>query len=147
MGGRALYWKEAVSQTRDALAGLRGHKLSPNVHYFVDPERHLVVVRFGKRVTADDIARYAERLGSHPSFRPEFSEIADLREVEELDLGADDFLKLADQIDPFSMEAKRAFVVRGPVQHHAARMHKVLRTQRSFEIFWSFEDAEQWIRR
>jgi hypothetical protein len=104
-----------------------------------------VVVRFGTIVTEQDIEQYAARLKQHPSFRPSFSEIADLSAIEELDLRADEFLKLADLVDPFSHGAKRAFVVRTSVQAHAARMHKVLRANRNFEIFDSFEKAEMWI--
>jgi hypothetical protein len=52
-------------------------------------------------------------------------------------LQADEFLALADEIDPFSYEAKRVFVVRTSVQNHAARMHKVQRKQRNIEIFRS----------
>ena len=81
----------------------------------------------------------------HPSFQPAYAEIVDLTEVEELDLRADEFLKLADEIDPFSPDAKRAFIVRNSVQNHAARMHKVLLTQRNIEIFRSVEEAERWI--
>jgi hypothetical protein len=69
----------------------------------------------------------------------------DLTDVEELDLEAEEFLKLADEIDPFLPDAKRAFVVRSLIQNHAARMHKVLRTKRNIEIFHSFEEAEHWI--
>jgi len=73
-----------------------------------------------------------------PSFRSTYSEIVDLRQVEELDLQADELLALADKID-------RVFVVRTSVQNQAARMHKVLRTQRNIEIFRSLEEAERWI--
>jgi len=103
------------------------------------------MVRFGKTVTAGDIERYAAQLRESPSFRHSFSEIADLRDVEKLDLKAEEFIRLADEVDPFSHESKRAFVVGNAVQAHAARMHKILRTQRSFEIFHSLEEAEQWI--
>ena len=111
----------------------------------VDSVQKLVVVRFGKTVTARDIERYAARLRENPAFQPLFSEITDLRDVEELDLKADEFLRLADEVDPFSDQSKRAFVVRNAVQAHAARMHKILRTHKSFEIFQSLEDAERWI--
>jgi hypothetical protein len=111
----------------------------------VDPERRLVSIRFGKTVTFADIERYAKRSRLNPSFQPEYSEIVDLTEVEELNLQADEFRKLADKIDPFSPLAKRAFVVRTLVQSHAARMHKSLRTQRNFEIFRSIEEAERWV--
>ena len=111
----------------------------------VDPARRLVTVKFGKKVTFDDIERYAKRLLLNPSFHSDYSEIVDLTGVEELDLQADEFLKLADKVDPFSPVAKRAFVVRTLVQSHAARMHKVLRTQRNIEIFRSVEEAERWV--
>ena len=111
----------------------------------VDVERQLVTVKFGNRVTAEEIGGYVEKLLVHPSFQPTFSEIVDIREAQDIDLQADDFLKLADQVDPFSPEAKRAFVARTTVQNHAARMHKILRSQRNIEIFQTFEEAECWI--
>ena len=121
------------------------HSLSCSAQFVVDPEKRLVAVKFGKKLTVADIERYSKRLRLNPAFQPDYSEIVDLTEVEVLDLQADDFLKLADKIDPFSPEAKRAFVVGNSVQNHAARMHKVLRTQRNIEIFNSVEEAEGWI--
>ena len=111
----------------------------------VDSKQKLVVVRFGKTVTVRDIERYAARLRKNPAFQPLFSEITDLRDVEKLDLNAAEFLRLADEVDPFSDQSKRAFVVGNAVQAHAARVHKILRTERSFEIFQSLEAAEQWV--
>ena len=119
--------------------------LSGAAECIVDPGRKLVSVKFGKKLTFGDIERYAKRLLLNPSFQPDYSEIIDLTEVQELDLQADEFLKLADKTDPFSPVAKRAFVVRTSTQHHAARMHKVLRTQRNIEIFRSIEEAERWV--
>ncbi len=113
--------------------------------YNVDVARRLVVVKFGNELTVQDIQRYATLLQSNPSFRPDYSEIVDLTRVQKLNLQADEFLRLADEIDPFSPEAKRAFVARTSTQKHAARMHKVLRTQRNIEIFESLEEAERWI--
>ncbi|MFZ0733220.1 MAG: hypothetical protein WAM79_12905 [Candidatus Sulfotelmatobacter sp.] len=114
--------------------------------YEVDPEKRLVVVRFTGHVTVQKIAEYVAHLRMHPAFHPSFGEIADLREVREIELQTDDFLRLADKIDPFFAEAKRAFVVRTTVQNHAARMHKILRPKRNTEIFESFEQAERWVR-
>jgi hypothetical protein len=116
-----------------------------STEFFVDPERRLVIVRFGKQLALADIERYASMLRLNSSFRPSFCEIADLTQVEEVHLQADDFLRLADKTDPFSLEAKRAFVARSSIQKHAARMHKILRTSRNIEIFDSFEDAERWL--
>jgi hypothetical protein len=113
--------------------------------YALDAEKRLVMVKFRKRVTVSDIESYAASLRAHPQFKPDFSEIADLSEVEEMDLQADEFIRLADEIDPFSPQARRAFVVRTAIQSHAARMHKILRAQRAFSIFRSVEEAERWI--
>ena len=135
---RPLPWNESLGR----------HETGPRnevARFSVDSQRQLVVVRFAKTLTAGDIERYAAQLRESRSFHPGFSEIADLRDVEKLDLKAEEFIRLADKVDPFSYEAKRAFVVRNSVQAHAARMHKILRTQRSFEIFYSHEEAEQWI--
>ena len=113
--------------------------------FHVDAARQLVTVQFGTRVTAEEIGEYVRKLRDHPSFDPTFSEIADLSEAEKIDLQADEFLELADEVDPFSPQAKRAFVARTATQNHAARMHKILRSQRNIEIFRTLEDAEHWI--
>jgi len=113
--------------------------------FCIYPEKKLVVVTFGKRLTLAQIRRYVDALRGDPSFVREFSEIADLRAVQDLDLDADEFIKLADQIDPFSPDAKRAFVVETSVQNHAARMHKILLSTRKIEIFRSLQKAEEWI--
>ncbi len=120
--------------------------MSLSAEHIVDAEKRLVVVKFGKKLTVRDIERYANLLRANPLFQPNFSEIVNLTEVEEVELQSDEFLRLADEIDPFSTDAKRAFVARSSVQNHAARMHKILRTQRNIEIFRTVEEAEHWIR-
>lgn len=113
--------------------------------YGIDTGKRLVAVRFGRRLSLDAIARYCMQLRADPAFQREMSEIVDLRAAEDIDLQADDFFQLADRIDPFSPEAKRAFVVRNSSQEHAARMHQILRTQRNMRVFRSIEEAESWI--
>ncbi len=113
--------------------------------YVLNTQKRLVWVKFRSRVTVKDIERYAASLRMNPLFRPDFSEIVDMSEVEELELKAEEFIRLADEIDPFSEQALRAFVVRDEVQKHAARMHQILRAPRNFSIFDSIEDARRWI--
>jgi hypothetical protein len=135
----------------DVPHGARSHgahriaHLSAPAEYVVDSQRQLVIVKFGTKLTVGSVEQYAVTLRADRSFRPGFSEIADLSKVQEVDLQADEFIKLADQIDPFSPDAKRAFVARNSVQKHAARMHKILRSQRNIEIFDTLEKAIQWI--
>lgn len=143
-----------MSQTGMPGRNERNGELKDDLHRFyhdvfdfhVDVARRLVIVKFGARLTADEITGYVTALRSHPAFQSIFSEIIDLRETEELDLQANDFLRLADKVDPFAPQAKRAFVVRTRVQNHAARMHRILRGQGNIAIFESLEEAEAWIR-
>jgi hypothetical protein len=115
--------------------------------YSIDQEKMIVIVKFGKQLTIAAIEEYASSLRNNPSFRPDFSEIIDLRNVQAVDLQADDFMQLADRIDPFSHEAWRAFVVEDAVQAHPARMHRILRTDKNIETFETVAQAERWIAR
>jgi hypothetical protein len=125
---------------------LTAARLAPQpADYSIDAKGKQVRVKFGKKLNAAAIGSYASQLAADPSFHPDFSEIVDLRDVEEADLQADDFLKLADKIDPFSPTAKRAFVVQTVTQQHAARMHQILRSERNIAIFSTIEEAEIWI--
>jgi hypothetical protein len=120
------------------------HNVAPV--YVVEAEKKQVFVKFGKRLNVADVEKYFATLVADPAFQADFSELVDLTEVEQLNLEAEDFLRLADQVDPFLPHAKRAFVVRTALQDNAARMHKVLRTHQTVEIFRSREEAERWIR-
>jgi hypothetical protein len=56
-------------------------------------------------------------------------------------------MALADQIDPFSLNALRAFVARSASQIHTARMHQLLRgAQKNIAIFAAFEEARKWVK-
>ena len=113
--------------------------------FILYPEKRLVVLTLGNRVTLKLLEKYSTILHQDPSFDPTFSEIADMRAVQEIALEADEMMRMADQVDPFSPDSKRAFVVKTPSQAHAARMHKILLTHRNFEIFRSMEEAQRWI--
>ena len=113
--------------------------------YTVSPAERLVVVKFGQVAGLEEIKSYAAALISDPAFRSDFSEIVDLSDVQELRLSAGDALQLADTVDSFSADAKRAFVARTPMQVHAARMHQVLRSEERIRIFASQAEARAWI--
>ena len=113
--------------------------------FILDPEKRLVVLTLGSRVTLKLLEEYSRILHQNPWFEPTFSEIADMRAIQEVALEADEMMRIADEVDPFSPDSKRAFVVKTPSQAHAARMHKILLTHRNFEIFRSLEEAQRWI--
>jgi hypothetical protein len=115
------------------------------VRCMIDAERRTVFVKFVDKLSLRDLESYVRRLEQDPRFEPDFSEITDIRDVQIIDLSAEDMMKVASQTDPFSARAYRAFVVRTPTQAHAARMHKILLSRKNFEIFESVEDAEQWL--
>jgi hypothetical protein len=104
-------------------------------------------VRFAGTLTTTQIALYAEALRKHPSFNANWSEIVDLRAVEDITITADETIALADDIDPFSLSSRRAFVVANELQFHRARMQQVLRSpSKSIGICETLADAEQWVR-
>lgn len=136
--------RQAVKSEKSSLVRI-GEKTQARVRFSIDTERRLVIVWFGEHVTAADIQDYVQELCSHPSFNRSFAEIADISQVKELPLQTSDFLELADRTDPFSLESKRAFVARTSLQKHAAQVHKILRSQRNFQIFQTMDEAESWI--
>ena len=113
--------------------------------FILYPEKRLVVLTLGDRITLQLLEEYSSLLRRDPRFELTFSEIADMTAVQEIALEADEMMRMADQVDPFSPDSKRAFVVKTPTQAHAARMHKILLTHRHFEIFRSLQEAERWI--
>jgi hypothetical protein len=114
--------------------------------YLLSPEACLVSVKFGRKLSFDDVRSYAESLLVDPRFDPGFCEIVDLTEVEELDISPTDLMKLADIEDPFRQGAKRAFVARTDPQVQAAHMHQLLRNDEvNIRIFSSYREARRWI--
>lgn len=106
----------------------------------------MIIVKFSKKLRAADIEQYAQRLVSNPFFDPSFSEIVDLTEVEEVELRGDDLLRLADHIDPFSFDSKRAFVVKDAKQSHQARMYQISRLSKdNIRAVRSIDEAKRWI--
>ena len=119
---------------------------SQGSNYRIDCEKRLVAVSFGQKLIVQEIEAYAAALIADPAFDPSFSELVDLTRVEEVALGAAQAMELADRIDPFSPESKRAFVSQRPELFHAVRMHQILRSPaENIAIFTSMEAAERWL--
>lgn len=115
-------------------------------YYLVDARKRLVYVRFGKKLTAATITAYAHALRVDPEFNPTFAEIIDTRAVEEVTIRPQDAVALADAVDPFSLDSRRAFVACELAQINAARMHRILRSpSKNIGIFSSMAEAEAWV--
>ncbi|HTS34392.1 MAG TPA: hypothetical protein VMH04_01905 [Candidatus Solibacter sp.] len=113
--------------------------------YRIDAKQRHVAVKFPKKVNVAVIESYCNALRNNPIFSPNFSEIVDITEVEEIELAPDEMIRIADQVDPFAAEARRAFIVRTSVQNQNARMHKALRISKNLEVFRSQKEALAWI--
>jgi hypothetical protein len=115
--------------------------------YELSPEKRVVSVKFGKRLSVRDVEGYVTALHADPSFIPDFSEIVDLSNVQELELSSEHALTLADLVDPFSSHAKRAFIAQSKLQVQAARLHQILRNdEENIRIFSSLTEAEAWLK-
>jgi len=114
--------------------------------YLISPQERLVSVSFSGYLSVGDVHEYVDALRGDPSFKSDFNEIVDLTAVAELELDPDQALKLADIVDPFAPGVKRAFVARTRFQHHAARLHQILRSDEgNIRIFPSLDEAKKWV--
>ena len=120
---------------------------SSKPRYTIDSEARLVSVKFAGMLTFGDIADYAASLRADPRFRPALAEIVDLRLVQSLDLSPREMMDLADKVDPFSFDSRRAFVVYSKAQIHAAQLHRILRKDsKTIRVFYSIDEANEWVR-
>jgi hypothetical protein len=127
------------------LAVLTGWNIPPSylaVDYVICPGQRLVSVSFAGILSVRGIETYAIALRGDPRFDPRFAELVNLRQVEQIDLQPEHLVDLADQIDCFARESRRAFVVGTEAQKHCARMHQLLLGGRmNIEIFASLDEA------
>jgi hypothetical protein len=120
--------------------------LPPSFVYSVDSAARVVSARASGELTFTTIVSYASRLRRDRSFSPAFSEIVDLRAVESVSLSTREVMTLANDIDPFLANSKRAFVVRNQDQINVAHLHRILRPQtNTIRVFHSIEEAREWV--
>ena len=132
--------------TQKALCGKKGRPREMPIRYTIDPNKRIVTAKFGGLLTADVLCQYTKLLRQDPNFSANFSEIADITGVEEVQLSGEQMIQLADSMDPFSHAAKRAFIVHNAFQSHEARMYGILRlSQERTRAFQSYDEAERWI--
>jgi hypothetical protein len=113
--------------------------------YSIDTNSRMVAVRFTAELAFSDIVNYAIRLRSDPQFDPGLAELVDLRDVKVVNLSSHDLVQLADQVDPFASQSRRAFVVRNEAQARTVGLHRMLRLGGiRVRIFTSMEEARNW---
>jgi hypothetical protein len=80
-------------------------------------------VRFDNEVTVRDVVQYLESLKANPAFEPDFFELVDLTQVMSSEVDFQAAMMWAHEVDPFSREARRAFVApRAPEWRNGPRL-------------------------
>ena len=112
--------------------------------YVIDGKQSVVFTYFEGRLTVAEVAAHAAQLSRDPEFKPEFTELVDLREVTEPAIDAEGFISVS-SLDPFSKTSKRAFVAGEGVTYGVTRMFQILRDNSYIEVFFSIEEARRWL--
>ncbi|MGA7926223.1 MAG: hypothetical protein WCA20_09515 [Candidatus Sulfotelmatobacter sp.] len=86
-----------------------------------------MTVRFDNEVTVQDVVQYLESLKVDPAFDPDFSELVDLTQVMSSQVDFRAAMMLADEVDPFSRKARRAFAAPRAATFGTVRMYQVVR--------------------
>ena len=118
--------------------------------YSIDRAKRLVLVKFVGKLAASDLTHYVEALlkdpVKDPEFKRQFSEIVDLTAVDRITITPAEAIALADAVDPFDVNSRRAFVTCKEIQTNAARVHQIVRSpSNNMAIFDTVNHAEQWI--
>ena len=116
------------------------------VGYTIDLARSLVLSRGWGVVTDRELLAHARALTADPRFARSFHQLADLRDVTDLQVTASTIREMV-RLNPFGAGARRAMVVTCDVAFGMARMYQILRdgSPDKLEIFREMDDALQWL--
>jgi hypothetical protein len=114
--------------------------------YTIDATRRIVFTTMTGMLSFDQVVAHAVALKSDPCFHPSFSELLDLRGVSQSDLTLMELIQLADTIDPFSSNARRAIITGSDSIYETSRMYQAVREQENnIRLFRSIEEAQPWL--
>jgi hypothetical protein len=115
--------------------------------YVIDKQNRLVLNTATGVMTMDDILQGRRQFMSDPDFDPDYSQLADLSAVTEIDLTSAEIKMLA-ETSPFSLTSRRAFVGDRPEIYGLARMFSIvrgLRGDQQIRVFRTRETALAWV--
>lgn len=114
--------------------------------YDIDRARRRVTCRAWGVLSAREVAEQYRALAADPAFDPSYSQLADLREVEHIDIRAPTVRReaLETVFDPGS---PRAFLVRTHAQATVARLYALYAkyVDQNVRVFMDLRDAERWL--
>ena len=116
------------------------------IAHTIDPERRVVQSRLWDVVTETDAWGSAAALMNDPSFDPTFSQLADMREMKQVEVDQSTVRELA-VMRIFAPESKRALVVASDLQYGIGRMTTSYAEagDQQIAIFRTVGEAERWL--
>lgn len=114
--------------------------------YAIDPQRRLVLSRAWGTLTSAEVADHYRALATDPEFDPSFSQLADLTEVERVDMSPASVRREALEV-VFGPRALRAFVVETGEQEATARLYGLFGKYvgQNVRVFTGIGEAERWL--
>ena len=114
--------------------------------YTIDLARSLVLSRGWDVLTDGELLAHVRALTIDPRFVRKFHQLADLRDVVDVEVTASTIREMA-RLNPYGVGSRRAVVVTSDVLFGMARMYQILRDQPAdeLEIFRKLEDALRWL--
>jgi hypothetical protein len=115
--------------------------------YKIDKERRLVMTTAWGVATMRDAWKHQQNLMNDPDFAPGFSELSDFTNVTTVELSMENVHRLA-QIDVFSPDSRRAFLVNSDAADRFARMFENLRKEmgeHGIRVFRELDHALLWV--
>lgn len=114
--------------------------------YVLDEARSLLLSRAWGVFTDRDLSAHLDAFTNDPQFRPNFDQLADLREVTSVAITSSG---IRDQVreNPFGPGSRRALVVSSDAAYGMARMFQTLHEESAapVEIFRDFDAALAWL--
>lgn len=115
--------------------------------YRIDKERRLVMTSGAGPLTREDILGHMDRLSADPDFEPDFGQLADFRQITEVQFGPEEVRQFAER-DIYSPTARRALLVNDDLQFGLARMfeiHRELKGETGIRVFRTLDEALDWV--
>ena len=114
--------------------------------YIIDLARSLVLSRGWGIVTDRELLAHVRALTIDPRFVRNLHQLADLRDVTDVEVTAATIRKMA-SLNPYGDGSRRAVVVTSDLLFGMARMYQILRDEPTdeLEIFRTLDDALRWL--
>jgi hypothetical protein len=114
--------------------------------YEIHPRQRLVISRAWGVLSTAEVADHYRAIAADPAFDPSYSQLADLSNVEHVDMSAPSVRREALET-VFSARSLRAFVARTDEQAIVAKLYGLYGkyVRQNVQVFLEVRDAERWL--